>query len=209
MFKTKNLEFKYFLKYEDIHILCEAVNFIKGPSGSGKSTLLKLLNRTEAFSAGDILYKDKLISEYESISLRKNVKLISQVPFLFSGTIKDNFKIFHEYCDYKVQLNDQIMNDYLSISEANLELNTCCDKLSGGEKQRVYIAICLSMESEVIMLDEPTSALDFVLAHKVLENIIQYIKTNHKTVIVISHDNTLIDKYAEHIIHLKGNIVHE
>ena len=54
------------------------------------------------------------------------------------------------------------------------------------------------------MLDEPTSALDSVLSNKVMENITQYIKENSKTLIVISHDNSLTEKFTEHTILLKG-----
>ena len=209
MFRTKNLVFKEFLRYNDIHILQEKVNFIKGPSGCGKSTLFKLLNKTETFSAGDILFKDKPLSQYESITLRKTVKLISQTSFLFSNTIEENFNIFHKYCGCKIKLDDNVMRGFLDITSADLDLNTDCDTLSGGEKQRVYIAICLSMESEVIMLDEPTSALDSALAHKVIENIINYMKTNNKTLIVISHDTVLVNKFAENIILLNGEKTYE
>ena len=208
MFQTKNLVFKEFLRYNDIHILQEKVNFIQGPSGCGKSTLFTLFNRTQNFSDGDILFKDKPISQYESISLRKIVKLISQTTFLFSNTIRENFKMFHKYCDYKIQLSDNIMRDFLTITSADFDLNSDCDNLSGGEKQRVYIAICLSMECEVIMLDEPTSALDSVLAHKVMGNIVNYVKKNRKTLIVISHDTTLVDQYAENIILLLGEKIY-
>ncbi len=208
MFKTKNLTFKGFLKYNDIHILGQKINFIQGPSGAGKSTLLKLFNRTENFSTGDIIFKETSILEYESIFLRKTVKLISQTTFLFPTTIRENFKIFHNYCNYKIELNDKILSTFLNITSADFDLNTDCNNLSGGEKQRVYIAICLSMESEVIMLDEPTSSLDPTLSHKVMENIINYIKTNNKTLIVISHDTSLVDKFAENIILLKGDINH-
>ncbi len=209
MFKTKNLVYKEFLKYDDIHILTEKVNFIQGPSGCGKSTLLKLLNKTEGFSAGDIIFKDKPISQCESISLRKTVKLISQTPFLFPATIRENFKIFHEYCDCAIKLNDDLMHDFMNITSADLDLDTNCDNLSGGEKQRVYIAICLSIECDVVMLDEPTSALDSALAHKFMENIINYIKMNHKTLIVISHDTALVNEFAENIIHLIGEKSYE
>ena len=209
MFKTKNLVFKGFLRYNNIHILREKVNFIQGPSGCGKSTLLKLLNKTKNFSDGDIIFKDKPICQYESIKLRKTVKLISQTSFLFPNTIRENFKTFHEYCDCKTKLDDSVMRNFLNITSADLDFNINCDNLSGGEKQRVYIAICLSMECEVIMLDEPTSALDCVLAHKVIENIINYIKINNKTLIAISYDTTLINKFAENIILLKGKKAYE
>ncbi len=203
MFKTKKLIYKDFIFYEDIHIKKEKINFIKGESGCGKSTLLKLFNRTDNFSGGQIFYKGKNIIEYDSIELRKEVKLISQTTFLFSGTIKDNFNLFYNYCEYPA-LSVAQMECFLKITEANFPLNTICDNLSGGEKQRVYIAICLSMKSQIIMLDEPTSALDYNLSVKVLENIVSYVKKNKLTLIVISHDNKLVEIFAENTLNLTG-----
>lgn len=203
MLKTKQLNFKEFIFYNDIHIIKSKINFITGESGCGKSTLLKLFNRTENFTSGQILYKDKNITEIDSIELRKEIKLISQTTFLFNGTIRENFNLFYNFCENPILPDDQ-MTQFLKLTEANFSLDTLCDNLSGGEKQRVYIAICLSMKAELIMLDEPTSALDFNLAIKVLSNIISYVKKNNLTLVVISHDNKLTQMFADNIINLNG-----
>ncbi len=203
MFSTKNLCFKDFIFYKDIHIQKNKINFITGASGCGKSTLLKLFNRTENCSQGEITYNNQPITEIDSIVLRKAARLISQTTFLFSGTIKDNFQLFYTYCEH-TNLTEDRMQYFLKLTMADFPLDTVCDNLSGGEKQRVYIAICLSMEAETIMLDEPTSALDYGLSQKVLSNIISFVKENSKTLIVISHDSKLTESFAEHIIDLTG-----
>ncbi len=203
MIKTKNLCFKDLIFYDDIHVMKNKINFITGESGCGKSTLLKLINHTENSSRGEILYKDKSMKEWDSISLRKEVKLISQTSFLFPGTIKENFSLFYDFCDYEDKGEEHMLR-FLGIAEADFLLDTICDHLSGGERQRVYIAICLSMEAETIMLDEPTSALDAALAVKVLGNIVAYVKETMKTLIVISHDQKLTERFAEHLIPLNG-----
>ncbi len=208
MFKTQNLNFKNFISYDDIHIKKSKINFITGESGSGKSTLLKLFNRTENYSNGIIYYKDNPIDTIDSILLRNEVKLISQTPFLFQASIKENFNLFYQYCE-KPNISDSEMKYFLDLTLANFPLDTLCDILSGGEKQRVYIAICLSIKSETIMLDEPTSALDFQLAQKVLSNIISYIKSNNKTLVIISHDSKLTEIFAENLIELKGGKKHD
>ncbi len=208
MIKTKELRFKDFIFYEDIHIVKGKINFIIGRSGCGKSTLLKLFNRTENFSYGEILYKEKSITEFDSIELRKEIKLISQSTFLFSGTIKENFNQFYSYCEYS-SLTEEEMIYFLKLTEAHFELDMLCDNLSGGEKQRVYIAICLSMKAEIIMLDEPTSALDYNLSIRVLSNIVSYIKENNLTLVVITHDNKLTEMFAENIVDLNGGKVNE
>ncbi len=203
MFKIKNLNFNNFIFYNDVHIIKSKVNFITGKSGCGKSTLLKMFNKTMSFSDGELYYKDQDITQIDSIELRKKVKLISQTSFLFNETIKENFKLFYEYCE-EVGLTEEKMEYFLRLTEANFPLETSCYNLSGGEKQRVYIAICLSMGAETFMLDEPTSALDYSLSLKVLGNIVTYAKDNNLTLIVISHDNQLTELFAENIINLDG-----
>ncbi len=203
MLKTKKLCFRDFIFYDDIQIIKSKINFITGESGCGKSTLLKLFNRTENFSDGEILYKDQDITEIDSVQLRKEIKLISQTTFLFSGTIKENFNLFFDYCECP-KLTEEEMECFLKLTEANFTVDTLCENLSGGEKQRVYIAICLSMGGKIIMLDEPTSALDHTLSVKVLSNIVTYAKENDLTLIVISHDNKLTEMFAENIVNLRG-----
>ncbi len=208
MIKTKNLSFKNFIFYKDIHIKKGTVNFITGESGCGKSTLLKLFNRTENYSSGEIYYNNKQLTEIDSIELRKKIKLISQTTFLFSKTIQENFTLFYNYCE-EDNLTQERMKFFLNLTQANFPLETMCDNLSGGEKQRVYIAICLSMDAEVFMLDEPTSALDSNLSIKVIENIVAYIKEKNKTLIIISHDSKLTKKFAENTINLNGGKINE
>ncbi len=204
MFKTKNLVYMNFLCYYDIEIPAGCVTFIRGASGCGKSTLLKMLNKTQAYSDGEIFYKGKTLSSYDGAALRREVKLISQTTFLFPGTIRDNFSLFYRYCDYDKALTDERISRFLSIVEIDFDLDDNCDFMSGGERQRIYIAVCLSMESEVIMLDEPTSALDSSTSIRVLSNIIAYANENDKTLIVISHDNDLIERFSENTIGLSG-----
>ncbi len=207
MFEIKNVCYKNIIKYNEINILAEKVNFIVGESGCGKSTLLKLLNKSESFASGEIYYKKKALSEYESIALRKEVRLISQHPFLFSGTIKENFNLFYSYCNkesLEELISEEKMKYFLALLEAHFCLESECDNLSGGEKQRVYLAICFSMGAEIFLLDEASSALDSKLGHKILENIVAYARNNKKTLLIISHDNSLVEKFADNIIDLNG-----
>ncbi len=201
LYQIQDVSFKDFIKYKEIEIIQGKINFLIGESGCGKSTLLKLLNKTENFSSGNILYKEKPLFEYESIALRKEVKLISQSPFLFSGTIRENFRLFFDYCEQEL-ISEKKMRYFLHLLEADFDLDNDCNSLSGGEKQRVYIAICLSVEAETILLDEATSSLDSKRANKVFENIVQYIKERQKTLIAISHDEQIVARFAENIIDL-------
>ena len=75
--------------------------------------------------------------------------------------------------------------------------------MSGGERQRVYIAIFLSFMPDVLMLDEPTSALDNTSSDIMMSNIKNFSKDNEMTTIVVSHYLTLAEKYGDEIIALE------
>ena len=189
------------LTYQDINIEKNKVTFISGPSSCGKSTLFKTINGTITPTSGTIYFNDINIATINKIELRKNVTLVSQMPYLFNGSIKENFEQFHQYHQSECPSDEQIKN---LLNICCIDSNIATQKLSGGERQRVYLSIALSLNQKVLLLDEPTSALDFDLAIKVLNNIIDYTKKNNITLVIISHDITIQNILAENIIQLGG-----
>nr|WP_308741910.1 ATP-binding cassette domain-containing protein [uncultured Anaerocolumna sp.] len=205
LFETKNLSFNQIIKYKDIQIKEGKVSFIVGKSGSGKSTLLKLFNGTLPPSNGTIYYHDRDISQMDTITLRKEVLLISQAVYLFDGCIEDNFKEFYRYRDMPAP-SEEVMKEFLKLCCIPFSLDKDCTTMSGGEKQRVYIAIYLSFLPKVIMLDEPTSALDKENSNDLIENLIAFAKDKGITVIIVSHDPKITDKFAEEIILIERGV---
>lgn len=200
--ETKNLSFQDFIHYQDITIISKQSNFIVGESGTGKSTLLRLFNGTLPQSKGSIYYKGTDILELNTIDLRKEVLLISQSVFLFDMNIEDNFKEFYEYRGLPV-ISTEKMREYLDLCCVPFPLDKDCITMSGGERQRVYMAIYLSFHPNVLMLDEPTSALDKQNSVNVMKNIVTYCKENQITLVVVSHDPALTETYADNIITLE------
>lgn len=208
VFSTKNLEFNNIIKYPDLMIKEGRTTFVKGPSGSGKTTLLKLFNAINDISKGEIFYKGVSIKNLDTINLRRQVLLIGQEVFLFQESIKSNFDQFYEYLE-KGPTSEKRMQEYLKLTMANFGLEKECINLSGGERARVYLAIFMSLEPEIIMIDEPTAALDKKTASHVLNNVKKYCEINKKTLIVVSHDEDIINKYADEIIDLKEGIIYD
>lgn len=200
--KTKNLSFGGFISYPDIEIPRDKVTFITGESGSGKSTLLKLLNQTVPKASGEIFYEETNIQDIPPLELRKNLLLLGQSTYLFEGSIRENFNTYYEYLDLAPPREDKIKK-YLSIACADFDLNTKTLQMSGGERHRIFTAIYLSLEPRVIMLDEPTAALDSENTFQVVANIIQLSKAQKTTVIIVSHDAPLVEKFGENIITLE------
>ena len=194
--------FQSMIRYPDIKIAKGKTTFIHGPSGCGKSTLLKLINGTTSPDSGEIFYKGNNIENIDTIDLRREILLVAQSVFLFTGTIEENFKKYYEYRDHDAPSKEE-MEKFLKICSAEFPLETRCETMSGGERQRVYIAIFLSFMPDVLMLDEPTSALDNTSSDIMMSNIKNFTNDNEMTTIVVSHYLTLAEKYGDEIIALE------
>ncbi|EXF27261.1 glutamine ABC transporter ATP-binding protein [Finegoldia magna ALB8] len=192
---------KFIKEYDDFTINKNEIVFVVGKSGSGKSTLLKLINNTLQMKSGSIFYKDTNILNIKPVELRRNIMMTSQENFLFDKTIKENFHEFYKLRDLENLTDDEIVK-FLKIADFDVDVNLDVEKLSGGEKQRVFLAIALSMRPAVLLLDEPTSALDSNTAFNMMKNIVDYCKHNDITLVVVSHARNLVDEFADKTIDL-------
>ncbi|MDU5923471.1 MAG: ABC transporter ATP-binding protein [Finegoldia magna] len=192
---------KFIKEYDDFSIDKNEIVFVVGKSGSGKSTLLKLINNTLQMKSGSIFYKDTNILNIKPVELRRNIIMTSQENFLFDMTIKENFHEFYKLRDLENLTDDEIVK-FLKITDFDVDVNLDVEKLSGGEKQRVFLAIALSMRPAVLLLDEPTSALDSNTAFNMMKNIVDYCKHNDITLVVVSHARNLVDEFADKTIDL-------
>jgi len=202
LFSLKNVWFKDIIHYPNIEISQGGAAFICGESGCGKSTLLKLLNGAVSAESGEILYCGRRIEEYDPVMLRREVLLCGQSTFLFDGSVQENFNEFYKYRDLPFA-NQEEINTYLKICAAGFPLDAPCATMSGGERQRVFTAVCLSMRPKVLLLDEPTSALDDMTANAMVSNIKTFCHENNITLIVVSHNKTLAQAYADTVITLE------
>ena len=203
LFKLNNVGYKNILHYPYLTITKGITTFIAGDSGAGKSTLLKLLNGIISPTQGAIVYRGKNIDEYDQIALRREISLVGQSSFLFNLTIKENFDEYYSYRDLP-PISEEQMQFFLQLCAIDFPLDTDCGTMSGGEQQRVFTAINLSFPSEVLMLDEPLSALDEKNANTLMDNIKSYCQQSEKTLIVISHDKTIVEKYADEVINISN-----
>lgn len=192
---------KFIKEYDDFTINKNEIVFVVGKSGSGKSTLLKLINNTLQMKSGSIFYKDTNILNIKPVELRRNIMMTSQENFLFDMTIKENFHEFYKLRDLENLTDDEIVK-FLKITDFDVDINLDVEKLSGGGKQRVFLAIALSMRPAVLLLDEPTSALDSNTAFNMMKNIVDYCKHNDITLVVVSHARNLVDEFADKTIDL-------
>lgn len=202
MIEVSNLSFLNKIKYPDFNIEKGTLTLLCGPSGAGKTSLLKILNGTADRSSGEVIIESKDLGDYDSKELRRLVVLSSQNVFLFPGTIEYNFNKFYEYREQIPITNDE-KKKFLDLCKVDFPLDKDVDKLSGGEKQRIFLSICISFRSEILFLDEPTSGLDTYNAEEFVKNLKSFLIQENMTVIAVSHDINLFSKYADKVIDLE------
>ena len=196
------------IEYQNLDFKEGEITFITGSSGGGKSTLLKLFNGTVSPSSGDVYYRGENINGLDTISLRRKVSLVGQELYLFNGTILGNFEKFYAYREQPAP-DEQTIQFFLTLCCLDFSLNSNCSTMSGGEKQRVYLAIFLSFKPEVLLLDEPTSALDSQNSRDLFDNVFRYCKASGISVIVVSHDLSLAEKFSEALIQIEKSACKE
>lgn len=168
------IEFKdVHFKYDKDEVL-KGLNFtiepkdtvaIVGKSGSGKSTIINLLSKIYEVTKGEILIDGYNVNDLDKFSLRNNIAVISQKPYLFNMTIKENLLLVNPDASQKqienvckiCELHDYIMT---LPKKYNTIVGEGGVTLSGGECQRVAIARALLRKTNIILFDEATSALD-------------------------------------------------
>ncbi|MEZ7740146.1 ABC transporter ATP-binding protein [Gemella sanguinis] len=183
---------------------------IIGPSGSGKSTFLTLAGGLQTPSKGQIIINGKdytNLSEKERAKLRFNdigfvLQASNLVPFL---TAKQQL----ELVDRINKNNKQTIQDKDSLfKELGIEHleNKLPKDLSGGERQRLAIARALYNDPAIILADEPTASLDSDRAFEVVELLSKECREKNKSIIMVTHDNRMIEK-CDHVYRMKDGIL--
>ena len=183
---------------------------IVGKSGQGKSTLFNLLTRIFDPNKGKILLDDVNIKDLTEESLRNNISIIRQEPFIFNRTIKENFLLTNPEItleEIRKYTKEAYIDDYIMSLPKQYDtiLGEGGVNLSGGQKQRLSIARTLSKKSKVILFDEATSALDNE-SQDYIKKTIDNLAKDHTVIIVAHRLSTIMDADIIHVVD-KGKVV--
>jgi len=209
----KDVSFKYKdnlpLIFKDININVNEGEYVAlvGSSGAGKSTMLSLIPRFYDTSKGDITIDNHSIKDVTLSSLRKNIGIVQQDVYLFSGTVRDNIgygkdnPTDQEIIDAAILANaDEFIKLLPNGYDTDIGQNGV--KLSGGQKQRLSIARVFLKNPPILIFDEATSSLDNE-SEKVVQDSLENLAKN-RTTFVIAHRLSTI-KNAKRIIVLDDN----
>lgn len=168
-----------------------------GKSGAGKTTIFSLITKLYSIDEGEILLDGHNINDLTRDSLRDNMSIITQNPYIFNFSIKDNLLLAKENAsmrEIRKACKMACIDDFImSLPE---KYDTMVGEngviLSGGQKQRLAIARALLMKTEIILFDEATSALDNETQSEI-QNAIDNLKGEYTVLIVAHRLSTVID----------------
>jgi len=213
-FEFKNVEFSYdtnkVLNKISFKVNAnETVGFV-GKSGAGKTTIFSLLCKLYDVDKGSITIDGNDINELDKDSIRGNITIISQNPYIFNMSIKDNLKLVKE------DMTDEEMHEACKLACLDDFIETLDKKydtiigeggvtLSGGQRQRLAIARALIQKTEIILFDEATSALDNETQTKIQKSI-ENMKSKY-TILIIAHRLSTIINCDRILFIDKGRVV--
>ncbi len=211
-FKKVNFAYKkdnQVLKNINLEIKRGEVTAFVGASGAGKSTLLALILKFITPNNGDIFIDDKNLKILNTKDIRKNIALVQQQPFLFSGTIIDVIRMGRNFTKEEVIESARKANAHNFIQKLPEKYETEITErglnFSGGQIQRIAIARAILGNPSILLLDEATSALDAESESEVQKGLNRAMKD--RTVIVIAHRLATTQEANKIVVFDKGEII--
>lgn len=212
----ENLDFaynseRYVLKNLNLSVKQGEMVALVGRSGSGKTTLVNLIPRFYDVTSGSIKIDGIDTREYDMYTLRKNIGIVPQETFLFSGSVRDTI-IYgkRDASDEEIEKALKMANAYSFVMELPQGLNTEVGErgvlLSGGQKQRLAIARAILENPPIMILDEATSALD-TESERLVQDALDKLMTNRTTFVIAHRLSTIL--HADKIVVMENGEIME
>jgi len=188
------------------------ISVIIGASGCGKTTLLNSIGRFVNINSGSIIINDKNIAEFDESQIdeyhNKEIGFVFQffnlIPEL---TAHENVELPLEIAKYSVEEKKNRVDELFRVIGLENRKDHFPNELSGGEQQRIGIAMALANNPEIILCDEPTGELDSKSKKEIMKLLRSIIETSpEKSILIVSHDNDM--RYiADKIYHIRDGII--
>jgi putative ABC transport system ATP-binding protein len=202
---TKKFNDENHLSFNDYVFEDGKTYVITGPSGCGKSTLLNLIAGIISPTTGEIHFTvNKKITPLHTLRQKaKDAFRFKNIGYVFQDfklvedfTVLDNLKMLN--INGKIYTNEDF-EKVLDLTHITKKKNQKVKTLSGGEKQRVSIARAVIKKSNIVLADEPTESLNETLSHEIIQLLTSVAKSENKTLIMVTHDNSLTQYFDVHL----------
>jgi putative ABC transport system ATP-binding protein len=190
---------------------------IVGKSGAGKSTLLNMINGVDHLTSGEVTVRfgsdgvavhslaESDLALWRGRTMGIVVQSFQLLPML---TVLDNVILPMDLCGlYKPRESRELAMELLRLVEVEEHANKLPTQISGGQQQRVAIARALINDPPILVADEPTGSLDSITADHIFDVFEHLVSDQGKTIIMVTHDNSLAPRFSRHLTLADGEIV--
>ncbi|REJ11146.1 ABC transporter ATP-binding protein [Halobacillus trueperi] len=199
----------------NLHIPEGEITTIIGPNGCGKSTILKTMSRLLEPKSGVVYLDGKAIHKESTKQIAKKMAVLPQTPQAPSGLTVYELVSYGRFPHQRGfgKLTDEdrdIIQWALEVTGVLQFSERPIDALSGGQRQKVWIAMALAQGTELLLLDEPTTYLDLAHQLEVLTLLEKLNKEEGRTIVMVLHDLNHAARFADHLVALNsGKIIKE
>lgn len=210
--ETDNLTLQighFHLQHIDIKIPKGKITAIIGPNGSGKSTLLKVISRLLTHDTGDVRVEGRSAKQYKAKEFAQILSMLPQSKnSLPNLTVRELVSYgrapYKKIFEARLTANDEaFINWAMEVTGTKKFANRMYTTLSGGEQQKVRIALTLAQNTSIILLDEPTTYLDIAHQLDVMEMLKEINETYHFTIVMVLHELQQAAAYSNFLIAMK------
>lgn len=201
-------ESSYVIRNLNLELEKGKVTTIIGPNGCGKSTLLKTMGRIIKQKHGTVFFKGKDLTSLNTKKVAQELAILSQSPLTPAELTVEALVAYGRY-PYRKNLKELNAKDQ-KIIEWAMEVTQTIEfrhralgSLSGGQRQKVWIAMAMAQETEILLLDEPTTYLDMAHQLEVLELIHYLNKKQNRTIVMVLHDINQAARFSDVMIAMK------
>lgn len=216
--ECKDLELGYedktIIKNLNISVAKGEIVSIIGPNGSGKSTLLRSIAKLLEAKSSEILIEKQALSSMSMKALAKKLSMLFQRNVCPSDITVEKL-VFYGRTPHKKWYESRSDEDKKIVDKAmkqtgiyHMKEKAVCN-LSGGESQRVWLAMAIAQEPEILLLDEPTTYLDIGYQLELLEFIKKLNDENKTTIIMVLHELNQAAQYSDRIFVLKDSKLYD
>ncbi len=204
---TKRYQEKTVVDNISLNIEKQKLISIIGANGAGKSTLLSLITQLIKPDSGEVSIDGKSVNVYSRDVLAKKISLLRQSNNInLKITVRElvEFGRF-PYSKGKLTKEDkQRVDKALAYMGLDSLADEYLDKISGGERQRAFIAMIVAQNTDYILLDEPLNNLDMKYSVQIMKTLRKMVDNLGKTIIIVIHDINFASCYSDEIIALRG-----
>lgn len=197
------------LEVESLDIQRGETLAVVGPNGSGKSTLLLALAHLLKPSRGEIRFDGKSVKQWNDLEYRRRISFVFQAPLLMDMSVEQNVGLGLRFRGVSKEETRERLGRWIQALGIESLAKRRASQLSGGEAQRVSLARAFVLEPDLLLLDEPFVALDPPTHAKLLEDLSNILKEDHRTAVFVTHNLREAAKVSHRIAVVVGGVLRQ